>query len=81
MAQEKYLSFTNTSSDIQIYYECKELKNNNFELKARVNKNNPDCQNFIKDKEKEGFIVKIIDLDPSVDQKYKNMVDIWIKKI
>ncbi len=59
------------------YYDRKELEADGFVLKVRCNKTNPDCQKFISDREGE---VKIIDLDPAVNQDYKNMVDIWVKK-
>jgi len=79
MTQEQYQSFVNQPA-LQPDYNCKNLEADGFKLKARCNKNNPDCQKFISDKEGEGFKIKTIDLDPAINQDYKNMVDVWVKE-
>jgi hypothetical protein len=75
---QKYPTFNSTK--FQPDYDCNDLKDNGFQLKTRCNKNNPDCQKFIKDKKEEGLTIKIVDLDSSLNQDHKNMIDIWVKK-
>ena len=60
-------------------YDCTELKTSNYTLRARCNKNNPDCQRIIED-EKKSADIKIVDLDASTNEDNKNMIDVWIKK-
>jgi len=75
----KYLSFVYTSKP-KIDYDCEELESSGFRMKARLNKDNPDCQSFINDEMDKGADVKIIKLDSSPDKDNKNIVDIWIKE-
>jgi hypothetical protein len=79
MAQEKYPSFTK-STNYQPDYDCKELEVSGYKLKVSCNKNNPECQQFINEEKNKGFDVKIIDLDPVVNQDNKNKIDIWVKE-
>ena len=74
----KYPSFVNEPAP-EPDYDCRELRANGYNLRVRCNKNNPDCQRFIEDKKRTSD-VKIIELDSSVNNGYKNMIDIWTKK-
>ena len=75
----KYPSFVNSPVPMPDY-DCKELEVNNYQLSARCNKTNPDCEKFLQDKKSEGVEIKTIELDESLNKDNKNMIDIWIKK-
>jgi len=74
---DKYPSLINTTP-LEPDYDCRELKGGNFSLRARCNKNNPDCQKLIEELKKQNDKVEIIALDHMLDGK--NMVDVWIRK-
>ena len=76
---DKYPSFINEPTP-EPDYDCTELKANDYTLRVRCNKNNPDCQRFIDDEKKKGFDIKIVELDRLVSKNNKNMIDIWINK-
>lgn len=76
---DKYPSFVSGSAP-EPDYDCRELKASDYTLRARCNKNNPDCQRLIENERKENYDVKIIELDSTVNKDNKNMVDVWTKK-
>ena len=73
----KYPSFVNEPAP-QPDYDCRELKASDFVLKARCNKNNPDCQQYIEDERNENYDVKIVGLD--TDKHGKDMIDVWVRR-
>jgi len=79
MNRNKYKSFVNISPPTPDY-DCRDLLAMGYIYRARCNKNNPDCKKFIKDKKKEGCLIKIIKLNEKQNLDNKNMIDIWIKK-
>ena len=61
-------------------YDTQALEVEGYSHKARCNKDNPDCQQFIQDKQNEGFSVQTIELDNSMHPDGNHMTDIWVKE-
>ena len=72
----EYQSFTNSELPA-IDYDCQNLQTRGFLLKVRCNKQNPDCQAFIKKQKNKGHLVEVVELDAS--KHVNDMVDIWRK--
>jgi len=73
----KYPHIIYTDNINIVNYPCQDLHHNGFELIAILDKDNLDLVNFVEDKKKSGYEVKLIHSDMENDQK----VHIWVKKI
>lgn len=72
-----YPSFVNEPTP-EPDYDCRKLKVAGYILRARCNKNNPDCEKYIEKLRQENDSVKIEELDTV--QYGNDMVDVWVRK-
>lgn len=72
-----YKSFEGLQSKKEPAYPCEELISDGYRLKVAIHKNNPDLKRYIEEKEKNGFVTKLIELKSK--QGKKSIIDVWVK--
>lgn len=72
-----FKSFEGLTSKKVPDYECNELLKDEYKLKVSFYKNNPDLGEYIKEKETNGFDIKLVELKSST--KKDDVIDVWVK--